>query len=109
MHKNYLFPNEHFGLITGRSTKLQLLNVLEEWTTRIDEGYTVDVVYTDSAKAFHSVLHRRLLLKLGIYGITGSVWQWIRSFLNNRNQPVAIRAITPSWTDIISGVLRAVS
>jgi len=86
------------------STTLQLLNVLEEWTKTLDEGYTVDAIYTDFAKAFDSVPHKRLLIKLQSYGVTGSIWQWIKSFLTNRQQRVVIQGITSSWADIISGV-----
>ncbi len=43
----------------------------------MDEGYTVDFVYLDFAKAFDSVNHRFLLAKLKSSGIDGAVLNWI--------------------------------
>jgi len=37
---------------------------MNEWTTQLNSGAQVDVIYTDFAKAFHTVAHRRLLSKL---------------------------------------------
>jgi len=42
------------------------LIVVVEWTTQLDYGGQVDVIYTDFAKAFDTVPHRRLLSKIVI-------------------------------------------
>ena len=60
MKVNGLFTSKQFGFLKGRSTTLQLLNVLDEWTKLLDTGSSIDVVYTDFQKAFDSVPHRRL-------------------------------------------------
>ena len=39
---------------------------MENITKDLDEGYPVDVIYLDFAKAFDKVPHRRLLVKLFI-------------------------------------------
>ena len=67
---NELLSNKQYGFINGRSTVLQLLRNLDDWTTQIDQGYQVDVIYTDFEKAFDKVPHKRLLNKLKSYGIT---------------------------------------
>jgi len=45
------------------------LKKIEEWTTALDQGYGVDVVYLDYSKAlnFDSDPHQRLVAKFGIY------------------------------------------
>lgn len=86
MKKNSLFSPKQFGFISGRSTSLQLLYVLEQWTQIIDRGGSLDCVYLDFMKAFDKVPHRRLLYKLHRYGISTSIIQWIESFLSNRKQ-----------------------
>ena len=62
--KNDLLTNKQYGFISGRSTTIQLIRVLEEWTEALDAGVGVDCVYMDYQKAFDTVPHRRLLGKL---------------------------------------------
>ena len=69
---NELLSNEQYVFIKGRSTVLQLLRILDDWTTQLDQGFQADVslIYTDFEKAFDKVSHQRLLNKLKSYGIT---------------------------------------
>jgi hypothetical protein len=52
---NKLFSNKQFGFISGISTTLQLLRVMDEWTKIIDKGGKIDSVYMDFMKAFDKV------------------------------------------------------
>ena len=88
MKVNGLFTSKQFGFLKGRSTTLQLLNVLDKWTKLLDTGTPIDVVYTDFQKAFDSVPHRRLMSKLEAYGVHGHLLSWIKSFLMGRKQRV---------------------
>jgi hypothetical protein len=54
MKANKFFTDRQFGFISGRSTSLQLLNVLDRWTEAIDQGKSIDVIYMDYMKAFDS-------------------------------------------------------
>lgn len=63
-HTNNLFSKKQFGFLKGRSTVLQLLTVLDDWTKILEEGGQIDVIYTDLEKAFDKVPHHRLLMKL---------------------------------------------
>jgi len=64
----------------------------------------VDIVYFDFRKAFDSVPHQRLLLKLCAYGIQSDLLQWLSDFLIGRKQRVVIGYDTSSWCDVKSGV-----
>ena len=101
---NELFSHDQYGFRAKRSCVTQLLEALEEWTSLLDEGNSIDVIYFDFAKAFDFVPHHRLLSKLNSYGIRGSVLQWIVAFLHNRKQRVALNGFKSSWTDVLSGV-----
>ena len=67
-----------------------LLLALEERTQAIGLGYRVDLIYTDFTKAFDSVSHKRLLVKLESVGINGEVLQGIITFLSNRKHRVSV-------------------
>ena len=81
MTKNDLFADEQHGFVPGRDCVSQLLMCLEEWTKFIERGECFDVIYTDFCKAFDSVPHERLLIKLKSIGIGGDILFWITSFL----------------------------
>jgi len=53
---NNYFSKNQYCFIKGRSTVLQLLCIMDEWTTILDSGAQVDAIYTDFAKAFDTVL-----------------------------------------------------
>ena len=57
-----------------------------------------------SAKAFDSVPHERLSLKLKCHGIEGPLLRWFRSFLTDRKQRVVVRGTQSSWSCVRSGV-----
>ena len=78
--------------------------VLDKWTSTIDEGGCVDVIYCDFQKAFDKVPHRRLLHKLERYGIKGKLLGWVRHFLLGRVQRVRVGGTTSSDREVISGI-----
>ena len=64
-----LLSNFQFGFVKGRSTTLQLLNILNDWTKSIEDKHNTDCIYLDYQNAFDSVPHKRLLSKLRSYKI----------------------------------------
>ena len=75
-----------------------------QWTTALDNGRQVDVVFIDFSKAFDKVNHAVLLQKLCNFGITGSLLQWCESYLSNRRQRVVLDGISSSSSVVSSGV-----
>ena len=61
---NDLLSIKQFNFITGRSTLIQLIKFLDEWTFHLDNYDGVDIISTDYKKAFDKVPHKTLLLKL---------------------------------------------
>ena len=104
MTKNNLFADEQHGFVPGRDCVSQLLLCLEEWTNRIEYGECFDVIYTDFSKAFDSVPHERLLVKLKSIGIEGDILFWIKSFLNRRSQCVNVNGEKSGWKQVLSGI-----
>ena len=62
------------------------------------------MVIMDFSKAFDTVPHNRLLLKLDRYGIRGNLLAWISNFLKCRAQRVVVGGEHSAWTDVVSGV-----
>ena len=104
MKDNKLFSDSQFGFIGGRSTVLQLLRVLDNWTETINDGGFIDAIYMDFMKAFDKVPHKRLLSKLKSYGISENIINWISSFLSGRKQRVAVNGYFSKWAPVTSGI-----
>ena len=104
MNANGLISKRQFGFLSGRSTILQLLHVMDEWTDILDAGGTIDVCYMDFMKAFGKTPHRCLITKLHDHGIQGKLLDWIRSFLEHRQQRVVINGQYSTWRNVTSGI-----
>jgi hypothetical protein len=61
---------EH-GILKGRSTVTQMLCFLHKNGEALDKASQTDIIYLDLSKAFDSVSHSRLVLKLHSAGIKG--------------------------------------
>lgn len=104
MRRNNLLSKKQYGSISGRSTVLQLIKVIDNWTEALDEGKTVDIIYCDFMRAFDRVPHERLLEKISRCGIKGNYLGWMKEFLMNRRQRVVVNGVASDWRDVISGV-----
>jgi len=83
---NNVLSQEQHGFVNRKSCFTNLLKTFEKWTSALDNGFGVDVIYLDYSKAFDSVPHRRLVTKLEAYGIRGGLSTWMSSFLSNRSR-----------------------
>ncbi len=104
MNVNQMFSDDQHGFRPGRSCVTQLLEIVEVWTSMLEEGGGVDVIYLDFRKAFDSVPHQRLLKKLEAYGIGGRVLNWIEAFLTGRKQKVIVNGKGSEWEEVVSGI-----
>jgi len=90
----------------GRSTLTNLLVTHECWTSILEEGSGLDVIYCDFKKAFDTVSHRKLLQKLRGLRLDDILTKWIEQFLLGRQMRVHVNGSFSSWMDVISGVPR---
>lgn len=100
---NKLSDSQH-GFRPGHNCQAQLLEAAHQWAENIDHKYSTDVIFLEISKAFDSVPHKGLLLKLDNIGIRGSLLRWIDSFLKNRQQRVVINNTSSSWETVTSGI-----
>ena len=59
-----IFSSKQYGFIKGRSTVLQLLKTLDDWTEMLEHGGQTGVIYTNFEKAFDGVPDNWLISKL---------------------------------------------
>jgi len=62
------------------------------------------VIFFDFKKAFDTVSHAKLLVKLSSYGICGNLLNWIAAFLHDHSQSVRIGDTISAAVPVISGV-----
>jgi hypothetical protein len=70
----------------------------------MDAAISVNAIYLDIAKAFDTIPHDKLLSKLNILGISEEIFAWIRNFLRNRGQYVAVGGARSEEVHVSSGV-----
>ena len=104
MSQYKLFSDSQHGFLPHKSCTTQLLTAMNHWTESLNSGYATDITYFDFKKAFDSVPHCRLLLKLKSYGISGNLLSWLSSFLTGRLQRVTLDNVYSEWSNVISGV-----
>jgi len=63
-----------------RSTVTLLTEAVDDCSLYLEKHNTMHCLLLDFAKAFDSVLHKRLLLKLSSLGIYGNMLSWLRYF-----------------------------
>ena len=98
-----LSPNQ-FAFRTGYSTEDQLVLTYTEVITKVDQGYIVDMIYLDFAKAFDTISHRILLDKLRCLGFDNTLLNWIQAFLTGRTMQVSTAGVNSRSFPVDSGV-----
>ena len=105
LNKYNIITSKQHGFRSGMSCETQLIEVLEDWTSAMNQGSAqIDVIVLDFSKAFDVVPHHRLLQKLSSYGITGQTNKWIEGFLMSRTHEVVVNGSKSSKHNVTSGV-----
>ena len=101
--QNRLCLNQ-FAFQKLHSTLTCLLNVIDPWFKNSDEGKINFSIFLDLEKAFDTVDHKILLLKLREYGAEGTSHSWFTSYLTNREQFCYFDGSTSSKSSIECGI-----
>ncbi|CAM4592819.1 unnamed protein product [Lepidochelys olivacea] len=92
------------GFTKGRSCQTNVISFFEKVTDFLDKGNTVDLIYLDFSKAFDTVPHGELLVKLEKMGINMKIERWIRNWLKGRLQRVLLKGELSGWREVTGGV-----
>ena len=88
----------------SRSYLTNLLEAFEAWTRLLDKGHGIDIIFMDYRKAFDTVPHSRLLVKLVQLGITRKLLKWINNFISGRQMRVMLLDTFSKWITVLSGI-----
>ena len=77
------------------------INYVDGWAKILNSHHSVHCLFLDFTKA---VPHERLLLKLWLYGVGGTLLNWFRCFLTTHRQRMVLNGSFSSWLPVISGV-----
>jgi hypothetical protein len=102
--KNKLINDAQHGFVCGKNCCTNLLETMDLITQAMEKKYLADVCFLDFAKAFDTVPHSRLAVKMNGYGIKGKLLEWCKAFLRNRVQRVVIGENASKWLNVSSGV-----
>ena len=100
---NILCDEQH-GFRHARSCETQLLLTINDFAVNLNNKGQTDVILLDFSKAFDKVSHQHLYHKLNHYDIRGSLLEWLKHFLSNRQQQVIVNGEQSDPADVTSGV-----
>ena len=98
-----LFESQ-FGFRKGHNTTHATLDFVKAIEDALEKGEFAVGVFCDLSKAFDTLNHDILLAKLDHYGIRGKALDWMRSYLNGREQYVELNGLTSNTLPICTGV-----
>ena len=104
LDNNNILTDLQHAFRRNRSCETQLINVIDDWSKCLEKGLQVDSFVLDFEKAFDTVPHELLKLKLHSYGVSKQVLNWISAFLSNRSQSVVVNGSSSNKADVLSGV-----
>lgn len=99
-----LLSCHQWGFRKNHSTEDLLLHQTETWHKALDEGKCIAVLFIDYQKAFDSVSHSTVLLKLAALGISGDLLEIIQDYLSDRKQFTIVNGCKSSTAHIEFGV-----
>ena len=99
-----LISKSQQGFLKNHSTCTNLLESMNDWTLSISNDKSIVIGYVDFQRAFDSISHPKLILKLQSYGISGNLLFWIQAFLAHRTQSVRVGFSFSSPCPVASGV-----
>ena len=102
--KHQLLSNHQYGFRSGRSTSMAVMEVVEALSSGIENKEYAVGVFIDLKKAFDTIDHRILLQKMERYGIRGVASEWLKSYLQERQQYVHIKNTNSDTQKVTHGV-----
>ena len=85
LDQNHVLCENQHGFRIGHSTETALIDSISTILANTEAGHVTTLLAADTSRAFDSVEHERLLVKLGWYGVSS---HWFDDWLRNRTQKI---------------------
>ena len=92
------------GFRKGYSSEDALIQLLEDWRTKLDGKKIVGAIVCDLSKAFDTLPHDLIIAKLDAYGFGPDALKLMSSYLNERMQRCKVGSEYSNWVNILVGV-----
>ena len=92
------------GFRSRYPTDTCLIHLTDFIKFQMDKGHFVGMVLLDLQKAFDTVDHSILLMKLEALGLSQDITRWFQSYLSDRQQLVDVSGTLSSYSKITCGV-----
>lgn len=92
LNKHSILSNAQFGFREKKSTTLAVYELIKIITQCRNDKVPAIGIFMDMSKAFDRVCHRKLLDKFHHYGIRGNCFEWLKSYLECRQQSTEVTA-----------------
>ena len=103
LEQNIIFESQ-FGFQKNKSILHSLIEIVENIRSSMENKKYGCGIFIDLKKAFDTVNHNILLLKLEHYGIRDNSLNWFKSYLNDRSQFVSINNKSSEINKLTCGV-----
>jgi hypothetical protein len=104
LHTHDLLDSQQSAYRPHHSCETALLYVQSSILSAMDSGKITLLALIDLSSAFDTVCHSLLLWKLQSIGVRGSALKWLRDYLGNRTQSVAVNDVVSTPTKLERGV-----
>ena len=91
INSNKLLYNHQYGFRKNHSAFMALIELTEKISTALHNNEFAIGIFLDLSKAFDTVNHDILRLKLSRYGFQGNVFKWLKNYVTNRHQFVSVK------------------
>jgi len=103
---NHFFTNNLLScaqhrFVKGRSTATNLMEATNDWTLAVQEKQAIMFAYIDFSRAFDTVSHDKLFVRLYEYDIRGQLLGWLTNIFGHRTHQtrigVALSSVASLW------------
>ena len=104
LEKHEILYSLQFGFRASHSINHALVSLTEAIKNSLDNRKFGCGIFIDLQKAFDTVNHHILLMKLEHYGIRGTTLNWFESYLSDRKQCVSVNGSYSCYLSVTCGV-----